>query len=302
MKLHDDLTLFVKQIKEAAKEKNVEPALIEKDYFVTLFLKELSNNLPTMIFKGGTSLSKCYHAINRFSEDIDVTVERENNLTQGQHKEIKQAVVSSANSLGLNVLNLDNTRSRRDFNQYKISYPAEFTVNGLKQFLFIETALSVHSFPTEIKPLKSIIQEHLENCGLQNVSEQYELREFFVRTQKLDRTLIDKVFALGDYYLTSKETGHSRHIYDIYKLLPLVVIDDAFKGLVREVREARKISSYCHSAQDGIDAQSLLIEIIEKDVYKKDYEKNLASLLYESVPYDEAKKALLTIIQNNIFN
>jgi predicted nucleotidyltransferase component of viral defense system len=301
MELHKDVTLFIKQIQEIAKEENLAPALIEKDYFVTMLLSALSQKLPTMIFKGGTSLSKCYRVIKRFSEDIDITVEHIGRLTQGQYKKIKQAVVDCSNECGFEILNLNDTRSRRDFNQYKIDYPSEFILTGLKQFIFVETSLSVHSFPTESKPLKSIIQEYLEERGLQYIAERYGLREFSVRTQKLDRTLIDKLFALGDYYLIGKETGHSRHLYDIYKLLPFVTIDDAFKALVTEVREARKVSPYCRSAQSGIDTQKLLCEIADKDAYKKDYEKTLAALLYETVPYDEAKKALLEIISRNIF-
>ncbi|MCL2630641.1 MAG: nucleotidyl transferase AbiEii/AbiGii toxin family protein, partial [Firmicutes bacterium] len=253
MELHKDKETFNNLIEELSTKTGIPSAIIEKDYFVTMFLETLSKKLPGMIFKGGTSLSKCYRVIERFSEDIDITVDHSETLTQGQYKKIKQAVVDSAAELGFEITNLDDTRSRRDFNEYIIDYSAIFTLEGIKQFLLAETTLSVRSFPTELKPVKSIIQEHLESAGLQAIAEKYGLREFSVRVQKLDRTLIDKLFALGDYYLVEKEFGYSRHIYDIYKLLPLVTIDDAFKSLVREVREARKISQYCRSAQDGVD-------------------------------------------------
>lgn len=47
---------------------------IEKDYHVSLFLKELAklDNNVEIVFKGETSLSKCYDVIARFSEDIDL--------------------------------------------------------------------------------------------------------------------------------------------------------------------------------------------------------------------------------------
>ncbi len=54
---------------------NVAPALIEKDYYVTLILKCLNQEIPGLLFKGGTSLSKCYKLIDRFSEDIDLTLD-----------------------------------------------------------------------------------------------------------------------------------------------------------------------------------------------------------------------------------
>ena len=55
---------------------NIPSSAVRKDYFITLILQNLSNSifLDNVVFKGGTSLSKCYpNSINRFSEDIDLT-------------------------------------------------------------------------------------------------------------------------------------------------------------------------------------------------------------------------------------
>jgi hypothetical protein len=60
-------------------ELGVTPQLVEKDFWVCWILKTLFS-LPTsgshLTFKGGTSLSKCYNVIKRFSEDVDVSIER----------------------------------------------------------------------------------------------------------------------------------------------------------------------------------------------------------------------------------
>ena len=61
--------------------------MIEKDYYVTMLLKNMARRLPFLVFKGGTSLSKCYQIIHRFSEDIDLTVDRV--LTQGMRCSLK---------------------------------------------------------------------------------------------------------------------------------------------------------------------------------------------------------------------
>lgn len=58
--LHHDKELFEQIVLNTANYKGVEVGIIEKDYYVTLFLKELSKVLPGLIFKGGTSLSKCH--------------------------------------------------------------------------------------------------------------------------------------------------------------------------------------------------------------------------------------------------
>lgn len=75
MNLHKDKENFYDIIKAASRHFNVSEAIIEKDYYVTLVLYELTMKIPNLIFKGGTSLSKCYKLINRFSEDIDITLD-----------------------------------------------------------------------------------------------------------------------------------------------------------------------------------------------------------------------------------
>lgn len=57
---------------KTANHLDIDVSYIEKDYLLTQFLYELSKLNPKIIFKGGTSMSKCYHVIQRFSEDIDL--------------------------------------------------------------------------------------------------------------------------------------------------------------------------------------------------------------------------------------
>lgn len=75
--MHNNEELFRQTVLRAAEYHNISPAIIEKDYYVTLFLKNIVKELPQIIFKGGTSLSKCYKLIDRFSEDIDLNIDTE---------------------------------------------------------------------------------------------------------------------------------------------------------------------------------------------------------------------------------
>ena len=68
MFLHEDKELFRDVIEATAEELKRPAAIVEKDYYVTMILKLLSEKAPECVFKGGTSLSKCHHAIDRFSE------------------------------------------------------------------------------------------------------------------------------------------------------------------------------------------------------------------------------------------
>lgn len=115
------------------------------------------------------------------------------------------------------------------------------------------------------------------------------------------RTLIDKLYALGDYYLSDAVQEHSRHIYDICKLSDIVTLNANMKQLVREVFEERKPHEQCHSAKDGVDMNALLQEVIDKDIYKKDYEDITAKMLFEDVPYATAIKTLQKIVDYNLF-
>lgn len=71
MFLHNDKELFQEVIVTAAEDLGLVVRIVEKDYYVTMILKKLSIWCPECVFKGGTSLSKCHHVIDRFSEDID---------------------------------------------------------------------------------------------------------------------------------------------------------------------------------------------------------------------------------------
>ena len=69
MFLHEDKELFKDVIEATAESQSQTIAIVEKDYYVTMILKLLSEEVPDCVFKGGTSLSKCHHAIDRFSEE-----------------------------------------------------------------------------------------------------------------------------------------------------------------------------------------------------------------------------------------
>ena len=65
MNLHNDTLAFNKIIESASDYYKINSSLIEKDYYVTLILKDLFASIPYLVFKGGTSLSKCYKLIKK---------------------------------------------------------------------------------------------------------------------------------------------------------------------------------------------------------------------------------------------
>lgn len=299
--LHNDRETFEQVILKVASETGIEPGIIEKDYYVTLFLKRIVQLQPNIIFKGGTSLSKCYKVINRFSEDIDLNIDTQSKPTEGQRKKLKENIVSIIDEFGFTLDNADNVRSRRNYNRYIIYYPTVFSSNFLKEHLIIETAVYIKAYPCERLQATSIIYDYLKQNGYEDLIQKYGLEPFELNVQTASRTLIDKLYALGDYYLIDAVQEHSRHIYDIYKLSKIVTLDANLKQLVSEVFDERKPHEQCHSAKDGIDMNVLLQEIIDKDIYKKDYEDITAKMLFEDVPYSTAIKTLQKIVDYKLF-
>lgn len=300
--LHNDRPLFEQIILRVSEDTGIEASIIEKDYYVTLFLRRIVTQLPNIIFKGGTSLFKCYRLINRFSEDIDLNIETGAHPTEGQRKKLKEAIVSIIDEYGFTLTNPGNVRSRRDYNRYIVDYPTIFPTSYLKEHLIVETAVYIKAYPCKRMQASSLIYDYLKKHGYTDLIGQYGLQPFELNVQTAERTLVDKVFALGDYYLSGAVHEHSRHVYDIYRLLDVVTLDDSMKELVQSVREERKPHVNCRSAKDGIDMNDLLREIVDKAVYRQDYEDITARILFEEVPYETAVTALQKIIESGIFS
>lgn len=286
----------------AAEEMNINAAIIEKDYFVTYILKELVNRIPSIIFKGGTSLSKCYKSIERFSEDIDLNFDNgSNKMTQSERKKFTETVIDVIENSGLVLNNREEIRSRREFNKYLINYDSEYAIESLKPHLIVETAISIQSFPTEDLDADCYIYQFLKKRGDEDLIKQYQLEPFKVKVQTLERTFVDKVFAICDYYMNGNIKEHSRHLYDLYRLYPKVKQDGSLLNLIKEVRKVRSENKMCLSAQDGCSVNSILEEIIKTDFYKKDYEEITRDLLFEDVSYNLVVENLNNIIGMNMF-
>lgn len=299
--LHKDREQFRNAIALAYEQTGVMAQAIEKDYYVTMLLRLLSEKMPYIVFKGGTSLSKCHKVISRFSEDIDISIDTL--LSQGQKKKVKQLIVESVEELGLKIENLEDTRSRRDFNQYVVGYESAISMENtaLKSAILLEISYTTISFPTVMLPVHSYIGDMMEREAPDSISE-FLLLPFCMKVQGIDRTLVDKVFAVCDYYLQDKVTRHSRHLYDIYKLLPLVPQNDTFRQLVAAVREIRAQSSICPSASSEFNVSKLLSEISENNVYKSDYDRLTLQLLEEQIPYEMVIKSLKEIASGHVFD
>ena len=116
MRLHTDIKLFSDTVRAAAQHLKINEVFVEKDYWITLVLSNLvkSKHAGNTVFKGGTSLSKAFGLINRFSEDVDIAIIDQNNRSGNEIKTLIRAVEKAmTNELKeLNVVGLTSKGSR----------------------------------------------------------------------------------------------------------------------------------------------------------------------------------------------
>ena len=300
--LHHDKQMFEQMILRTSSYLGVKAEIVEKDYFVTLFLKKLTEIMPEIVFKGGTSLSKCYHVIQRFSEDIDLNLQADKKPSESQRKRMKSAIIQVIEELQFQLMNLEDVRSRREYNRYLIDYPASVSADYLKEQLIVETAIYQRAYPTRKMKADSLIYQFLTQNRFDKYVEQYDLHPFELNVQTAERTMIDKIYALADYYLLGTTAEHSRHIYDIYKLSDIVEVNESLKELAVSVAEERKSHKMSLSVQDGVKTGEVLRQIIADRIYEDDYEQITKPLLFEDVSYQQAIAALENILQSGLFD
>ena len=217
-------------------------------------------------------------------------------------RKLKEAIREIAEELGISIPNIDETRSRRSYNRYRLAYDSVVSDpdDAIPSEVFLETSFAEVSFPTVVLPVRSYIGDMMEDEAPEELVN-FRLEPFDMKVQGIDRTLTDKVFAICDYYMQDKVKKHSRHIYDIYKLLPLVPLNEDYKRLVQEVRSVRAMTNICPSSQPGVDVPELLRRLVENKVYKSDYETITLRILEEHVPYEAAVEAVKEIMNSGMF-
>ena len=294
MYLHEDREEFRGIIEQVSENIGRAAVVVEKDYYVTMILQLLAQKLMNVVFKGGTSLSKGYRVINRFSEDIDITFDE--HIGEARRKKLKNNVLKGiSEELNMPISNWSETQSDRDYNAYYFTYESVFGLSDDRMLssVKLETALGSYAFPTENVVIENYIGDFLKRKGRLDIAEQFLLDGFTMKLQSIERTYIDKIFALCDYYLQNKSKRYSRHLYDIYKLTERICFDNNFKKLFDEIRSHRQTMSICPSAKDGVNISGIIRRFCRDDFYKQDYEAITNYFSDDYVTYEDTIEQML---------
>ena len=229
------------------------PAIVEKDFWVCFMLDYLFHKSPwprSFIFKGGTSLSKAYHVIERFSEDIDLImdwrllgyeirepwIERTKNQ---QDKFNKKAVANTSEFLTRifapqlardmsGMIGKDATviMDPDDKEQCTVNffYPHVFSTNYLRQEIRLEIGPLAEWVPSHPVLITSIAAEQFPAVFHQSGT--------VVPTMDAERTFWEKVTILHKIVSSYEQKGiparYARHYYDLYQMSRSDVKKEAF--------------------------------------------------------------------------
>ena len=279
----DKKEIWKKIIDSVANDLKRNPIMIEKDTIQSMFLYELTKYDFPFVFKGGTSLSKTYNIINRFSEDIDLSLNRK--TTESEKRKSKEIIMNTASKLGLVLTNPDKVMSRHDYNKYVFVYDSLFSEEKLE--IVVETSYFQISYPANKKEISSYINSFCKNNNVEMPFE-FDAMKFEMNVQSLERTFIDKIFAVCDYKIENMMDRDSRHLYDIAKIEPMIAYDDDLKELISKVRHDRMNSKNNPSANPKYNINEMLKDIIDSDFFKSDYNNITLKLLYENYSYEDA--------------
>lgn len=232
MVLHLENEAFRELIELSADHFGYEQSHVEKDYWVCKILKELaaSGFAENIYFKGGTSLSKAYAIIDRFSEDLDMFAFSGNPSSSKQAEKTLNRNISHfviENNAAMYKEELSKTGG--DFRKLAFSYDTHYESAGLKENLEVEIKCctledkSAMFYPAQHQQITPIITEYLLAIENQELIQRFALDAFEVQTIDPKRTLCDKISRLtrlsynDDFEMLIAK--HIRDIYDLYRLL-----------------------------------------------------------------------------------
>ena len=245
MNLHLNKELFREFIDNLNTRTGIDSDIIEKDYYVCTILKQLSKNQDELqaYFKGGTAIYKILDTMNRFSEDIDLTVKV---LPKQSNTKNKNRLKQSALSYKIDGLELskdeciNNKGSVTGIYRYNSIYDISKDPLHRAGIIQVEATSFTVSEPYKKYNVEPLIYK-LANEGERKIlKEQFGISDFDINIIKLERIFIDKIFAAEFYYIRNMYKDTSKHLYDITILAQTKEI----KALLNNKEELEKLISY----------------------------------------------------------
>lgn len=227
MRLHEhpDFATFVTA---AAAEVDLQESFVEKDYWITEILRVIAATLPDRaLFKGGTSLSKGWNLLDRFSEDVDLFVNPSTDppLSGNQIDKVLKRLKEDVAAIPGLTFDPEQSRTIGGFGRMDtfVYEPVFAGPLGFPPTVRLEPGVQSGQHPTERRPISSMVGAMLVERGAAGELGVDGLEPFDMELLHFRRTFVEKLFAIHGKIERLKSEDHplgrdARHYADLFVL------------------------------------------------------------------------------------
>lgn len=295
------MSLDIEVLNDVAAELGVDAAFVEKDWYACQVLKAVSSirsDKITIIFSGGTCLSKGYGIIQRFSEDLDFRCRYDVELSGNQQKksrsEIREKILQCIQDLGIFIIDEDHLVVASNYIKFQLFYKTVVMQHeALRSHLEVEFSFTQPQLQPTSKSIASFLKAFTSG--------------------KYDATLpclapveiaSDKLSALC-WRVIRRDRGRAnddptlvRHLHDLCALRE--EINKNFSSFIRLVEKSFDLDQNSAARQTGmplVESIKVMIQMVEKDaLYKEEYQRFVDAMSYAedeaSIGYEQAVEAI----------
>jgi Nucleotidyl transferase AbiEii toxin, Type IV TA system len=316
MKLHENIKLFTDAVKITAQRMNIPSEFVEKDYWVTYALFTIFNNEigKDTVFKGGTALSKCYHMIERFSEDIDLVVLRRegesNNKLTTKIRTISDVVNAVLPEVTIEGLTHKMGMNRKTAHSYSKEFKGDY--GQVRDAIVVEATWLGYYEPYTTKSIVSFVGQMMLNNKQSDIAKENGILPFDLLVLEPTRTICEKIMSLVRFSYGENPIDDLkkkiRHIYDLHQLLKQEVFgaffhSSGFNDMLLKVANDDVLSFKNNNQWLAYHPSESLffndLPHVWKDL-KPVYNGEFKNLVYGLLPNDEAILETMEMIQNRL--
>ncbi|RYG39142.1 nucleotidyl transferase AbiEii/AbiGii toxin family protein [bacterium] len=309
---HPDFTAIVVAAREHLGIPGLTEQLIEKDYFVTEMLRIVAASLPAeAIFKGGTSLSKGWDIIRRFSEDVDLFVDPKKFSPPLGKNGIDRTLKKLRDQVGQHpAFTLTASKPSGGFGRADdFAYPQSFGgIAAVKSTVLLEAGTASGREPVVTLDIESYVARFLREAGVELEAE--DRSTFPMRVMHFRRTFVEKMFAIHAKVELFKEGGkpigtYARHYYDLFCLLLRPEVPDMLRteeyAHIKDDYRSVSLASFPRDYRepDGMSfasSDALFPEGGLRAAIRSDYTVQCANLCYGAIPaFEQVEEALAQV-------
>lgn len=227
---------------------------VEKDFWITEVLRSVTQPIggARVVFKGGTSLSKAFGLLDRFSEDVDVLVCPDHGASKGSvDRVLKQLCERTANGLALaDEAVKPRTAEKSVHRSVRYLYPTLSEPAVVQPGVLLELGIRGGHEPSVNRSVSSLIARYAIDHANVDPTEYEEFSPVDARVLAPERTLFEKLSLLHHLGATFPDSAddfrvNGRHLYDVHQLLhdePTIAAIGA-PGFSSEMAEAIRSNS-----------------------------------------------------------